>query len=41
MLLDGASEQEIARTTRHELKDVRHAVQRVLSTLRQTAPVAG
>ena len=41
MLLDGASEQEIARSTRQELKDVRHAVQRVLSTLRQSAPVAG
>jgi DNA-binding NarL/FixJ family response regulator len=41
MLLDGASEQEIARATRQELKDVRHAVQRVLSTLRQSAPVAG
>jgi DNA-binding NarL/FixJ family response regulator len=39
MLLDGSSEVEIARTTGQELKDVRHAVQRVLSTLRQTAPV--
>jgi DNA-binding NarL/FixJ family response regulator len=41
MLLDGSSENEIARSTRHELKDVRHAVQRILSTLRQSAPVAG
>lgn len=41
MLLDGSSENEIARTTRQELKDVRHTVQRVLSTLRQSAPVAG
>ena len=41
MLLDGSSEAEIARTTRQELKDIRHAVQRVLSTLRQSAPVAG
>ena len=41
MLLDGSSEAEIARTTRQEVKDVRHVVQRVLSTLRQSAPVAG
>jgi DNA-binding NarL/FixJ family response regulator len=41
MLLDGATEADVARTTRQDLKDVRHAVQRTLSTLRQSAPVAG
>jgi DNA-binding NarL/FixJ family response regulator len=41
MLLAGSSESDIARTMRQELKDVRHVVQRVLSTLRQSAPVAG
>jgi DNA-binding NarL/FixJ family response regulator len=41
MLLDGSTEAEVARTTGQDLKDVRHAVQRILSTLRQSAPVAG
>jgi DNA-binding NarL/FixJ family response regulator len=41
MLLDGASEAEVAQTTGQPLKDVRHSVQRILSTLRQSAPVAG
>jgi hypothetical protein len=30
----------VARTTQQDLKDVRHTVQRILSTLRQSAPVA-
>jgi DNA-binding NarL/FixJ family response regulator len=41
MLLDGASESEVARTIGAEVKDVRHAVQRTLSTLRHSAPIAG
>jgi|GEM_PF-1557343 DNA-binding NarL/FixJ family response regulator len=41
MLLDGSSESDVARTTGQDLKDVRHTVQRILSTLRQSAPVAG
>lgn len=41
MLLDGTSEAEVARTLRQDVKDVRHAVQRVLSTLRQGVPLAG
>lgn len=40
MLLDGATEIEVARTTGMSVKDVRHAVHRMLSTLRQSAPVA-
>ncbi len=40
MLLDGSTESEVARTTQQDLKDVRHTVQRILSTLRQSAPVA-
>jgi DNA-binding NarL/FixJ family response regulator len=41
MLLDGANESDIARTTGLTVKDVRHVVQRILSTLRHNAPVAG
>jgi DNA-binding NarL/FixJ family response regulator len=40
MLLDGASESDVARTLGIDHKDVRHAVQRTLSTLRRSAPVA-
>jgi DNA-binding NarL/FixJ family response regulator len=39
MLLDGASEPDVARTLGLDLKDVRHAVQRTLSTLRHGAAV--
>ncbi len=38
MLLDGASENEAARTLRLEPKDVRHAVQRMLGSLRLDIP---
>jgi DNA-binding NarL/FixJ family response regulator len=41
MLLDGASEAEAARMLGTAVSDVRHAVQRTLSALRQSAPVAG
>lgn len=41
MLLDGATEPEVARTTGLQVKDVRHAVHRMLSALRHSAPVAG
>jgi len=41
MLLDGAGEAEAARTLGTTVSDVRHSVQRILSTLRQSAPVAG
>ncbi len=41
MLLDGAGEAEAARTLGTTAADVRHAVQRTLSALRQSAPVAG
>ena len=41
MLLDGTTELEAARTLRLDVKDVRHAVQRTLSALRQSAPIAG
>jgi DNA-binding NarL/FixJ family response regulator len=41
MLLDGASEAESARTLGLEPRDVRHAVQRILSTLRVHVPAAG
>jgi DNA-binding NarL/FixJ family response regulator len=40
MLLDGASEAEIAGTLRLEPRDVRHAVQRILSALRLDIPAA-
>ena len=38
MLIDGAGEREVARTLRMEPRDVRHAVQRTLSTLRLEVP---
>jgi DNA-binding NarL/FixJ family response regulator len=41
MLLDGTGEAEAARTLGTTAAEVRHSVQRVLSTLRQSAPVAG
>ena len=41
MLLDGTSEADVARTTGLAAKDVRHVVQRTLSTLRHSAPVMG
>ena len=41
MLLDGTGEAEAARTLGTTTADVRHGVQRILSALRQTAPVAG
>jgi DNA-binding NarL/FixJ family response regulator len=41
MLLDGTAENEIARTLGREVKDVRHAVQKTLSALRHSAPIAG
>jgi DNA-binding NarL/FixJ family response regulator len=41
MLLDGASEGEVARTMGLAVKDVRHVVQRTLSALRHSAPIAG
>lgn len=41
MLLDGAAETEIARTIGRDVKDVRHVVQRTLSALRHSAPLAG
>jgi DNA-binding NarL/FixJ family response regulator len=41
MLLDGATEIEAARTIGRDVKDVRHVVQRTLSTLRHSAPIAG
>ncbi len=41
MLLDGASEAEVARTCGLAVKDVRHVVHRTLSTLRHSAPVSG
>ena len=40
MLLDGASEAEIAQTLRLESRRVRHAVQRILSALRLDVPAA-
>jgi DNA-binding NarL/FixJ family response regulator len=40
MLLDGATEIEIARTIGRDVKDVRHVVQRTLSGLRHSAPIA-
>jgi DNA-binding NarL/FixJ family response regulator len=41
MLLDGSSEAEVATTLRVETRDVRHAVQRILSRLRLEVPAAG
>ena len=40
MLLDGASEAEVAQTLRSPQKEVRHAVQRILSALRLYVPAA-
>lgn len=40
MLLDGASEAEIAQTLRQPTRDVRHSVQRILSALRLDVPAA-
>jgi DNA-binding NarL/FixJ family response regulator len=40
MLLDGASEVEIAQTLRVEPREVRHTVQRILSALRLDVPAA-
>jgi DNA-binding NarL/FixJ family response regulator len=39
MLLDGAGEAEAARTLGREPREIRHAVQRTLSTLRHHAPL--
>ncbi len=41
MLLDGATENEIAHTIGRDVKDVRHVVHRTLSALRHNAPIAG
>lgn len=41
MLLDGASERDVAETLRMPTRDVRHAVQRILSALRLNIPAAG
>jgi DNA-binding NarL/FixJ family response regulator len=41
MLLDGASEADAGDTLGMHVKDVRHTVQRTLSALRQSAPLAG
>lgn len=40
MLLDGSSEAEVAQTLRLPARDVRHAVQRILSALRLEVPAA-
>ena len=40
MLLDGASETEVAQTLRRPARDIRHSVQRILSALRLDGPVA-
>ena len=40
MLLDGASETEVAQTLRRPARDIRHSVQRILSALRLDVPVA-
>jgi DNA-binding NarL/FixJ family response regulator len=40
MLLDGASEADVAQTLRIPVKDVRHSVQRILSALRIDVPAA-
>ena len=41
MLLDGASENDIARTLGRDVKEIRHVVQRTLSALRHQLPIAG
>ena len=41
MLLDGSSGAEVAETLKVERRDVRHAVHRILSTLRLDDPAAG
>ena len=41
MLLDGTPDHEAARTLGRSIHDVRHAVQRTLSALRRSSPVAG
>jgi hypothetical protein len=41
MMLDGATEIEIARAVECDVRDVRHVIQRTLSTLRHSAPIAG
>jgi DNA-binding NarL/FixJ family response regulator len=40
MLLDGASERDVAETLRMPARDVRHSVQRILSALRLDVPAA-
>jgi DNA-binding NarL/FixJ family response regulator len=40
MLLDGASERDVAETLRIERRELRHSVKRILSTLRLEVPVA-
>ena len=40
MLLDGASENDVAHTLRQPARDVRHSVQRILSALRLDVPAA-
>jgi DNA-binding NarL/FixJ family response regulator len=41
MLLDGATERDVAQTLRVASRDVRHSVQRILSTLRIEVPAGG
>ncbi|HEX6026555.1 MAG TPA: response regulator transcription factor [Solirubrobacter sp.] len=41
MMLDGTKETEIARTVGRDVKDVRHVVQKTLSALRHSLPIAG
>lgn len=41
MLLDGASEREVAGTLRVAPRDIRHSVQRILSALRLEVPTGG
>ncbi len=41
MLLDGATERDVAHTLRIDTRDVRHSVQRILSTLRIDVPAGG
>ncbi len=41
MLLDGSTEREVAQTLRVGTSEVRHTVQRILSTLRVDVPAAG
>ena len=40
MLLDGASEADVAQTLRRPARDVRHSVQRIISALRLDVPAA-